>query len=65
MQARTYTARIYDTYNEMIEAHYHHDPVMLENIVRGDWEDCPVARWFAIYNDNDEEIVWDCFKNCC
>ena len=54
-----FVARIYDTYGEVIDYTTHSDFVMLENIVRGDWEGCGYAKNFRIFNDKNEEILFD------
>ena len=57
--ATLFTARIYDVFGEVIDYTTHSDEVMLENIVRGDWEGSDWAVSFTIFNDKNEEIVSD------
>ena len=57
--ATLFTARIYDVFGEVIDYTAHSDAVMLENIVRGDWEGSDWAVSFTIFNDKNEEIVSD------
>lgn len=59
MMTKNYVARIYDIYDEVLEVTYHDDLDMLENIVRGDWDGCPVAKWFDIHNKENQQIVFD------
>ena len=57
--ATLFTARIYDAYGEVIDYTTHSDSAMLENIVRGDWEGCDYAKTFRIFNEKNEEILFD------
>lgn len=57
-----FTARIYDTFNEVLDYTTHSDAAMLENIVRGDWEGCDFAKWFVITNEKNEEITVDLIR---
>jgi hypothetical protein len=54
-----FTARIYDCYGEVIDYTTHSNAVMLENIVRGDWEGSDYAKSFTIFNEKNEEVVVD------
>ena len=54
-----FTARIYDAYGEVIDYTTHSDVVMLENIVRGDWEGCDYAKDFAIFDAEGVCVVAD------
>lgn len=56
-----FTARIYDAYGEVIDYTTHSDVVMLENIVRTDWEGSDYAKSFRIFNEKNEEITFDFF----
>ena len=57
--ATLFTARIYDCYGEVIEYTTHSNAVMLENIVRGDWEGSDHATEFRIFDQNGNELVND------
>lgn len=57
--ATLFTARIYDAYGEVIDYTTHSDCVMLENIVRGDWEGSDHAHSFRIFNEKNEEVTFD------
>ena len=54
-----FTARIYDAYGEVIDYTTHSDVVMLENIVRTDWEGSDYAKSFRIFNEKNEEVTFD------
>jgi len=54
-----FTARVYDAYGEQIGYTTHSNAVMLESIVRGDWEGSDHAHTFTIFDEKGVAIVGD------